>query len=134
MRGRDAELHPFDRPCALAKTAWESMQAKASPGARLTDDIRAALDLQLAGCWTAVTANLGSLAYQWSWSIQDLVSYLTALEAPEMPGHFSPADALNAAWLVRLGAWSGGGAPPGDVEDRARRVLRRSLEEASHAR
>lgn len=134
MRGPSAELHPFDRPCTLAKTAWESMQATASPGARLNDDLRAALNTQLAGCWTAVTANLGSLAYQWSWSIRDLVSYLTAPAALDMPGGFSPADALNAAWLVRLDTWSEGIVPPGDLEDRARRVIHQALMEAINAR
>ena len=130
MRGSEVELHPFDRPCALASTAWESMQATAPCSAQLTKDMQADLNTWLVGCWVAVTTNLSSLAYQWSWIIRNLVSYLESPVAPDMPDVFSPADALNAAWLVRLGTWFEGGAQPGDMEDRARRLIRGSLVEA----
>jgi hypothetical protein len=130
MRGSEVKLHPFDRPCALANHAWESMQATAPRSAQLTKDMQADLNTQLAGCWIAVTTNLSSLAYQWSWIIRDLVSFLESPVAPDMPDGFSPADALNAAWLVRLSTWFEGGAQPGDMEDRARHAIRRSLVEA----
>jgi hypothetical protein len=132
MRGSEIALHPFDRPCTLASTAWESMQAAAPANARLTKDMQADLNTQLVGCWVAVTTNLSSLAYQWSWIIRDLVSYLESPVAPDMPDGFSPADALNAAWLVRLDSWFEGRAQPGGMEDRARRLIRQSLAEARH--
>ena len=134
MRGSEIVLHPFDRPCTLASTAWESMQATAPQNAQLTKDMQADLNTQLVGCWVAVTNNLSSLAYQWSWIIRDLVSYLESHVAPDMPDGFSPADVLNAAWLVRLGSWFEGRAQPGDMEDRARRLIRQSLMEVRHGR
>jgi hypothetical protein len=106
------------------------MQAAAPGSAQLTKDMQADLNTQLVGCWIAVTTNLSSLAYRWSWIIRDLVGYLEAPVAPDMPDGFSPADALNAAWLVRLSTWFDGSAQPGDMEDRARRLIRQSLVEA----
>lgn len=131
MRGSDVELHPFDRPCALASTAWASMQATGPSSAQLTKEMQAGLNTALGGCWVALTTNLSSLAYQWSWIIRDLVSYLESAVADMPDGFFSPADALNAAWLARLGTWFEGSAQPSnDLEDRARRIIRRALVEA----
>ena len=79
-----------------------------------------------------MTANLSSLAYQWSWTIRELINYLVSPVTPDMPDGFSPADALNAAWLVRLSTWFEGTAQPVDMENRARRLIRRSLVEARH--
>jgi hypothetical protein len=132
MRGSEVELHPFDRPCILARTAWESMQATAPRSAQLTKEMQADLNTQLVGCWVAVTTNLSSLAYEWSWIIRDLVSYLEEPVAPDMPDGFSPADALNAAWLVRLSTWFDRSAQPGDMEDRARRLIRQSFVGGHH--
>jgi hypothetical protein len=127
MRGRSVDLHPFDRQVVWASSAWKSMQAEAPAEAQLGDDNRGELAKQLAGCWIAVTSNLSALAYQSSPNLYALVDYLESPTIPETPEGFSPADVLNAAWIVRLGGWYEGREVPSDMEHRARSLIRRSL-------
>jgi hypothetical protein len=132
MRGSSVALHAFDLQIRWARIAWEAMRATPPAQARLDSRVRGELDGQLEGCWGPLTRNLSALEYHAS-GIGDLVTYLESPTIPEMPDSFSPADALNAAWVARLGGWyEDRGPPPNDMEDRARRLIRQSLITGKH--
>jgi hypothetical protein len=133
MRGTKPNLHVFDSQMVRADAAWTSMQSDAPAEARLTDAVRAELRTQLAGCWVTLTNALSALAYQPATSVQHLVRYLESASV-ERPETLSPADVLNAAWIVRLGSWYDDRHVAPGMEHRAQILLGRSLERRSHAR
>jgi hypothetical protein len=119
---------PYDRVLWQLDTAWRELQRDAPNQARLDDAALGALGPDLAGCWVALTENLGTIQYTWSSRVRDLVHELVTPAAESITATgYSAADVLNAAWMVRLEAWSGGAPLLVDFEPRADALLRAVL-------
>jgi hypothetical protein len=117
---------PYARQLRQLTTAWAELQRDVPSWARLTDDQRATVHGDLAGCWGPLDEALGSLRFEWSPRIRDLVAHLTDPRTAAPPDGHSTADLLNAAWIVRLEAWSSGAEAPADLEKCAQALLTRS--------
>lgn len=127
MQGSTKIAGPYDRVLWQLDTAWQELQRDAPDHARLNDEARGALRSDLAGCWVALRDNLGTVGYQWSGRVRDLVEELEDSGAAPAPAGYSAPDVLNAAWTVRLDAWSGGALPPEDLESHVRGLLQAAL-------
>lgn len=105
------------------EAAWQAMQQDADQEAVLDEQAQGRLRTELAACWATLEETLGSARYEWSPSVRDLVEVLELRKAePSLDGYTS-ADVLNAMWLVRLEALSGGVAPRSGLEQDARSLL-----------
>jgi hypothetical protein len=127
LQGKTKFAGPYDTVIWQLKTAWEEFQQGAKEEARLDKEARGALGAELSGCWATLHGNLASVRYRWSGSVRDLAEELKDPEAEPALAERSAADVLNAAWMVRLDAWSDGVAAPAGLERRARRLLEAAL-------
>jgi hypothetical protein len=81
------------------------MQSTADANVVLTSDQQGRVGREVAGWMAILTSDLSGFAYTWSTTVDEIVRYARSpRESPPTAG-YSPADVLNAAWLVRLGAW-----------------------------
>ena len=119
---------PDDWALWQLEMTWQELQRDVPDHARLTDAARAALGADLAGCWVALEDNLGTIRYQWSGWVHDLVDELEDRRRAPIPVNYSGPDVLNAAWMVRLDRWSRGVPLPVGLESQARRLLKAALE------
>ena len=119
---------PYDWALWQLEMTWQELQRDVPDHARLTDAARAALGADLAGCWVALEDNLGTIRYQWSGWVHDLVDELEDRRRAPIPVNYSGPDVLNAAWMVRLDRWSRGVPLPVGLESQARRLLKAALE------
>lgn len=115
---------PYDRVLGQLDDAWAQLQHSAPPGARLEESDRVALVEELEGCWSTLKDHLPAMRYVWSGLVRELVSDLEGRQGSgPAPSGYSRADVLNAAWIVRLEAWSRRADPPQDLEERAHGLL-----------
>jgi hypothetical protein len=125
--------HGFDTQTYWARKAWEQMQSTASAEAVLTEEQQAAVRKDVAGWSALLTTHMSGFAYAWSPTIQHLAASVRSPDADVVPQGYSPADVLNAAWLVRLGDWFEGRPAPKDYERTLEALLASSLDaEVSH--
>lgn len=117
--------HPYRRIIRQLGDAWRALQRYAGPEARLTVEQQSELRAELRAC-RPVLEQLRPIRYEWSDNLRDLVPTLERPSAETSPSRpYSRFDVLNAAWIVRLEAWSRQEQPPPDLEENARKLMHR---------
>jgi hypothetical protein len=105
--------------------AWSAMQADADPTARLDEDQRAALDVELVEIWAVLEGALDAVRFPAGNGVDRIMDDLDAGRAPR-PGH-GAIDLLNAAWVSRMQTWSSGASI---ADDELAAMVARSFEAA----
>ena len=117
------QMHGFDAQVYWAGTAWDQMQADGPAYSVLPDEAVRAVNGAVSDWRAVLSAQLASVACGWSGVVDDLVRHLRT-GAGSLPDDLTPADVLNAAWLVRLGEWFERRPAASGYEARAGIVLR----------
>jgi len=125
---QDGQKGPYSRFLGRLSAAWQALQDGAEQRARVDKQAERALISDLSACWVTLEKNLGSVRYEWSASVRDLVGVLEGGKTVPDSGDYSSADVLNAAWFVRLDAWSSGSHLRDECEQDARSLLQAAWE------